>query len=146
MLVLLDSDVVLDFLLKRPRCFADADAIMVHLQNRRFSGFVSSITPVNAFYTCRKELGIETAFTVVKGLLRLVHVASADKAVLTRAFDLGFTDYEDAVQCASAMAANLDAIVTRNSRDYKASPLLVYNPAEFISLLVSEQDAAAEGS
>lgn len=135
MLVLLDSDVVLDFLLKRPRFFADADAIIVHLQNSSYSGFVSSITPVNAFYTCRKELGAETAFRVVRGLLRLVHIAAADKAVLTGAFDLGFSDYEDAVQCASAMSAGLDSIVTRNLKHYKASPITVYSPTEFLEVL-----------
>lgn len=138
MRVLLDSDVVLDFLLKRDKFFAEADAIIIHLQNRRFSGFISSITPVNAFYTCRKEVGKTDAFKAVKGLLRLVHIATADKTVLNDAFDLGFDDYEDAVQCASAVAAGLDAIVTRNIKDFDGSPIPVYPPAEFLSILETE--------
>jgi len=139
MRVLLDSDVVLDFLLKRPEFFAEADAIFVHLQDRRFSGFISSITPINAFYTCRKELGRERAFHVVRGLLRLAHVAPATKAVLEEAFKLGFSDYEDAVQCASAMATGLDAVITRNTSDYKSSPMPVYEPADFIKLIASNE-------
>lgn len=50
------------------------------------------------------------AFKAVEGLLKLVEVCRANKSVLQNAFTLNFTDYEDAVQCASAMAENLDAL------------------------------------
>lgn len=54
------------------------------------------------------------------------------------AFSLGFSDYEDAVQCASAVAAGLDAIVTRNTEDFAGSPIPVYSPAEFLEFLDTE--------
>jgi predicted nucleic acid-binding protein len=135
MRVLLDNDVVLDFLLVRQPFFLEADEIFVRLQNKEFRAYISGITPINAFYTTRKEKGKDVAFKTVEGLLKLVEVCRTNKLVLQNAFTLNFTDYEDAVQCASAMAENLDAIVTRNTNDYKNSSVKVYSPGEFLQFL-----------
>jgi hypothetical protein len=49
------------------------------------------------------------------------------------------TDYEDAVQHAAAQAAGLDAIITRDLKDYKHSILPVYSPADFLALISPTQ-------
>lgn len=135
MRILLDYDVVLDFLLTRQPFFIEADEIFVRLQNKEFRAYISAITPINAFYATHKEKGKDVAFSAVEDFLKLVEVAKMDKQILQNAFNLNFTDYEDAVQCASAMAENLDAIVTRNSKDYKNSSVKVYSPSEFLQVL-----------
>ncbi len=71
----------------------------------------------------------------VRCLLLLVEVCRMDKQILQNAFSLNFTDYEDAVQCASALAENLDAIVTRNTKDYKNSLVKIYSPSKFLQFL-----------
>jgi predicted nucleic acid-binding protein len=135
MRVLLDSNVVLDFILKRRDFFAEANEIFVRMQNLEFEGFVSPITPINAFYTAKKEIGLATAFASVENLLEVVEICRSDKQTLKNAFSLDFKDYEDAVQCASAIAEGLDAIVTRNTRDFTNSPIEVYPPADFLAHL-----------
>ena len=112
MRVLLDTNVVLDFVLERSQFFDEADGIFLKCRNKEIEAFVSPITPIN-FYTTRKEKGKDIAFKAVEGLIILVEICRIDKLVLQNAFRLGFTDFEDAVQCASAMAEDLDAIVTR---------------------------------
>jgi hypothetical protein len=42
---------------------------------------------------------------------------------------LPFTDYEDAVQHASATSNGLDAIVTRNVKDFTGATISVLSPA-----------------
>ena len=138
MRVLIDTNVVLDFLLVREKFFPDANEIFNHIQTGEFEAFVSAITPVNTFYTARKEIGGEKALKLVKELTQLVSIARTDGIVISTAFDLGFTDYEDAVQCASAMAEGLDAIVTRNTKDYTNSPIQIYSPSEFLGILRNE--------
>ena len=135
MRVLLDNDVVLDFLLIRHPFYAAADEIFVRLQNKEFEAFISTITPINAFYMTRKEKGKDVAFKAVEGLIKLVEVCRTNKSVLQNAFTLGFTDFKDVVQCASAIAENLDAIVTRNVKDYKNATVKVYSPNEFLHVL-----------
>ncbi len=135
MRVLLDNDVVLDFILKRPPFNVEAKKIFDYAGGGKITIYISAITPINAFYTTRKEKGKDIAFKAVEGLLKLVEVCRTDKSVLQNAFTLGFSDFEDAVQCASAMAENLDAIVTRNIKDYKNSTIKVYSPTEFLQFL-----------
>ena len=138
MKVLLDTNVVLDFILRRTDFIVEAGEIFVRLQNLEFEGFVSSITPINAFYTTKKEINAGAAFASIKKLLTVVEVCLTGKAEMQMAFSLDFSDFEDAVQCASAMAEGLDAIVTRNTKDYANSPIQIYSPAEFLEVLKNE--------
>lgn len=41
-------------------------------------------------------------------------------------------DFEDALQIASVFAAKADFIVTRNTADYRRSPVPAITPAEFL--------------
>jgi len=44
-----------------------------------------------------------------------------------------FKDFEDALQCYSALGNNLiDVIITRNIKDYKSSELPVMTPGTFL--------------
>ena len=133
--VLLDNDVVLDFILKRPPFNVEAKEIFDYAGRGEIVIYISTITPINAFYTTRKEKGKDIAFKAVEGLLKLVEVCRTNKSVLQNAFTLNFTDFEDAVQCASALAENLNAIVTRNSKDYTNSPVKIYSPDEFLKIV-----------
>lgn len=135
MRVLLDTNVVLDFILKRPPFDLEAKEIIARSARRQITIFVSPITPINAFYTTRKEKGKAVAFQAVEDFLKLVEIAETGKQVLENAFALNFNDYEDAVQSACASAENLDAIVTRNVKDYKNAALPVYSPTDFLRVL-----------
>jgi len=135
MRILLDNDVVLDYVLKRQPFYVPAEEIFMLNAKNDITVYVSGITPVNVFYTGRKLKGKDFAFKAVRRLLLLVEVCRMDKQVLQNAFSLNFTDYEDAVQCASALVEHLDAIVTRNTTDYKNSSVKVYSPGEFLQFL-----------
>ena len=135
MRVLLDTNVVLDFVLERQSFFAEADKIFIRLKNTEFVAFVSAITPINVFYTTRKEKDKATAFSAIEELLKLVQIAESSNRIYQNALTLNFSDYEDAVQHECAVAENLDAIVTRNVKDYKNSSIQIYSPTEFLRVL-----------
>ena len=135
MRVLIDTNIFLDYVLERHPFHADAEAIILHLADEDFEGFVSAITPVNVYYFGRKLKERDHARKEVRRLIRMLEIARTDKEILQDAFTLDFKDYEDAVQCASAMAEGLDGIVTRNVRDFKNSPIPVYSPAKFLEIL-----------
>ncbi len=59
------------------------------------------------------------------------------KVLFDTALNSPISDFEDAIQIASAINANLDAIVTRNLSDYKNSPVPVYSPSDFLALLAA---------
>jgi hypothetical protein len=121
--------------MSRQSFFAEADQIFIKLQNNDFTAFVSPITPINVFYTTRKEKDKATAFAAIEELLKPVQIATTDKFVFQNAPRLGFNDYEDAVQCACALTENLDAVVTRNTKDFTNTSLQIYSPSEFLQIL-----------
>lgn len=135
MRILLDTNVVLDFILKRQPFDIEAKEIFVRAAQKQIEIFVSPITPINSFYTTNKEKGRAAAFQSTEQLLKLIRVTKCDKTVFQNALSLGFNDYEDAVQHECAPAENLDAIVTRNVKDYKNSSVKVYSPSEFLQIL-----------
>ncbi|MBK9215570.1 MAG: PIN domain-containing protein [Chloracidobacterium sp.] len=135
MQILLDTDVALDFLLRREPFFPNANEIFRLNARKQITIHLASVTPVNIFYIGRKLKGREDAFKAVRRIVRLTRICRTDESVLNAALNLGISDFEDAVQVAAAVAERLDAIVTRNFSDFEASPVPVYDPTEFLSLV-----------
>jgi hypothetical protein len=79
--------------------------------------------------------GIEGAKRVVAETLFTFDICPVTASVLQVAASLPMTDFEDAVQHACATAVGLDAIVTRNLKDFSGATLLVYDPAGFLALV-----------
>ncbi|MDX6530575.1 MAG: hypothetical protein QOH41_2865 [Blastocatellia bacterium] len=139
MRVLLDTDIIFDFMLKREPFFQAASDLILLNTNGQFDGYISSITPVNLFYLGRKIVGSVQIKQGIGDLLKLVQVCPITHSCLSEALSLSFADYEDAVQHASAAASGLDAIVTRNLKDYKNATLPVFSPTDFLKKLELQQ-------
>jgi predicted nucleic acid-binding protein len=135
MRALLDSDVNLDFILQRQPFFVEAAEIFTRLGNGEFDAYVSAVTPINVYYFTRKAKGISGARQAVQDLLIAAKVCAIESKTLQNAHNSPITDYKDAVQHECALAANLDAIVTRNLKDYKNSLVKVYSPTEFLQII-----------
>lgn len=140
MRVLIDTNVILDYVLDRQPFHPDAEKIILLVASEDIVGYLSSITPINVYYTGRKLKGRDHSLKEVRRLVRLFEIVTADKQVLQNAFDLEFSDYEDAVQGASAISESLDAIVTRDTSDFEKSPIPVYSPAEFLNVLSAKNE------
>jgi predicted nucleic acid-binding protein len=133
--VLLDTNVVLDFLLDRAP-FADAAAALWQANDDgQIEAYISVVTPVNVFYIARKLKGTATARQLVESLLSACRVCAPDRSALLSALALPVKDYEDAVQVVSAQAEMLDALITRDPDDYKGVSLPVFSPAAFLGQL-----------
>jgi predicted nucleic acid-binding protein len=135
MKTLIDTNVVLDWLLARQPFDVEAVAILNAFRQKRFSAFVSAITPSNVFYIVRKQKGIAEAQQAVLAILTNFQICTVDYNNLQLATTLGFTDYEDAIQNACAITDNLDCIVTRDLKDYTNASLPVYSPVDFLKLI-----------
>jgi len=139
MRVLLDTDVVLDLIMARIP-FASAAGELFDLSEQGvFQAHVSALTPLNIFYIARKAKSSTDLRAAIKQLVQSVNVCPIDEAILVAAFALPFSDYEDAVQHCCATASSLDAIVTRNTKDYKNATLPVYSPTDFLDQLKHQQ-------
>jgi predicted nucleic acid-binding protein len=135
MRILIDTNVVLDFLLQRDPFFQDAERLFQAISQDRVVGYVTATTLTDIFYIARRHTkSIEKARLAVSETLTAMAVCPVDRGVLETALSSNCADFEDAVQIFSAVAQGLDAIVTRNQKDFIGSNLPIYSPTELLNL------------
>ncbi|MEM7583243.1 MAG: PIN domain-containing protein [Acidobacteriota bacterium] len=135
MIVLIDTDVLLDVALDRPPYAAAAVELLNACQVGHLSGFVAWHSISNFYYLVRPTKGGLETRSMVLDLLQFIRVAATDTESLLYAIGLEMNDFEDAMQVAAAVACNAEVIVTRNHRDYTDSPITVSGPQALTSEL-----------
>lgn len=135
MRVLLDTNVVLDVLLKREPWQAEAAALWQAVDAGQVTAYLPASTVTDIFYIARRLTDIVRARQSVQICLDAFNIGTIDRAVLERAQILSGSDYEDNVQLACAEINSLDAIITRNPKDFTGSPIAVWSPAECLERL-----------
>lgn len=129
---LLDTNVLLDAVLRRQPWAEDANRIILALDSGLGRGVLCATTLTNYHYIARKFVGNTRALADISAFLHLYDIAPVDEAVLRAAQASNFVDFEDAVLHASAMATNCDAIITRDINGFATAKLPVYTPAEYV--------------
>jgi predicted nucleic acid-binding protein len=137
MRVLFDTNVLLDALLARKPFVEDAALLLEAIESGQIEGFMSATTVTDVHYLVgRQTRHPETAITAVTRLLELMEICTVDRNVLEQAIALEFSDFEDAVQIACAMALDLDTIVTRDVDGFRDSPISALSPRELRNRLI----------
>ena len=132
MRVLIDTNVILDVLCEREGFAETALHIFRLCEIKRLDGIVSALSIPNIVYIMRKELDKNRIAAVVERLSLIFTIADLTAADLTQAAKLGFDDFEDALQAACAKRVKAERIITRNTKDFKESPIPAITPVEFI--------------
>jgi len=133
--ILLDTNVILDFAMKRGEHYAFARKIMEEIAEGRLIGHVSASQITDIYYFLEKEFSREKAVKVIVDLIGSIRVIRVDKETIETAIESGMSDFEDAVQAASAHAVYVDIVVTRDKKGFLDSDLRVYSPEEFLKAL-----------
>lgn len=131
--ILIDTDVILDFLFDRKPFSDQSSAILDLCERGQIDGFVTAVTVSNIYYLLRKVAKHEKVIDSLKLLMNMVDVVSTDKKSVLNALNSDFKDFEDALQNFSAKNHNkIKIIVTRNVKDYKSSDLSVMQPEGYL--------------
>ena len=133
--IFIDSDILLDALLKRPQFVLDAVNVLVLADNTaEFQLMTSAVAFVNVHYFLDKYDHINK-FQRLKGLRLKISIINVDEKIIDQALKSGNDDFEDMVQYFAAISADVDVILTRNKKDYKQSILPVLTAGEFLNTL-----------
>lgn len=135
MKVLIDTNVVLDLLLEREPFVETAIALFEQIERGKLAGYIAATTITNIFYIIRKTEGREVALAAIKQLLIGLQFCAVDRQTVETALSLGLKDFEDSIQLACATLNQLDAIVTRDPKDFSGSNLPIYSPTELLNQL-----------
>lgn len=133
MKIYLDTNIVLDVLLKRESFYPDSLAILNSCESTKHEGWIGIISIANIFYIGSKLAGKGEALKAISILIGYLRVAGGNTQTVKTAIESGFEDFEDALQNASATETDgVEAIISRNTKDFKNSLLPVFTPVEFL--------------
>ena len=137
MIVLLDTDVLIDLALDRAPHSEAAAGLIDALEQRPGTAFVAWHSLSNFFYLVSPSRGKHQTKDFLLDLMRFVRVAPTTTESFLYAGTLDLKDFEDAMQVAAAAACQASMIATRNLRDYARSPIRAAEPRAVLAELVS---------
>ena len=133
MRLLIDGNIILDVLQKRIPHYEDSAKIWKMCETDLAEGYVSALTFANLVYVMRKELSTDKISETLKSLSLIFRFEDLKPSDLTVASDLGWDDFEDAIQSVTAERIGADNIITRNVKDFKKSKVIAFTPTEFLA-------------
>lgn len=135
MRLLIDANIVLDVLQKREPYWKDSSVIWKLCETEQAEGYMSTLTFANLMYVMRRELDPAQIRDVLDKLRLIFRFADFTAADMEKAAEMGWDDFEDAIQAATAERIMADSIITRNVRDFRNSKVIAFTPSEFIARL-----------
>jgi predicted nucleic acid-binding protein len=134
--ILIDTDVFLDFFFDRKPYSDYASQLLSLCESKKVMGFVTPVICSNVYYILRQTATHDKVITKLKQLLMILNILLMDDEVVLQALNSGFRDFEDALQNAAAMRTrDINAILTRNVKDYKKSELGIMTPEDYLKQL-----------
>jgi len=137
MKVLVDSNVVLNKLLKQPAFFAGSNAVFTLAEIGKITGYISASAVTDIYYIARKSLGKAAAREAIKKMLLVFYPAAVTGDDIYQALDLEWGDFEDSVQYAVGEGLAVDYIITRNTQDFTSGSIVAITPEQFIEIITN---------
>lgn len=134
MKVCFDSNAVIDIFVK-DQWFFDSFAAYDVAALKRFDACISAASTSDIVYVLhRRGLSRKESLNALPSLFDLFDVFDVTAADCRNAEQSLMTDYEDALLAYAAYRNGVDLIVTRNTRDFRDSPVKAISPKEFVTL------------
>lgn len=133
MKVLLDTNIVLDYLGANQGFTEDAEKVFELASRRNDIKLVSSSAITDIVYVLRRAVKdrdiVKRKYASFRKRISILAVTEQD---IDRAFDRDWKDFEDAVQYTVAESNGVDCIITSNKNDFEEQQIPCYLPQEFI--------------
>jgi predicted nucleic acid-binding protein len=131
----LDTNIIVDLIADRKPFSKYAIQIFQKAELKEIELFTSSHSIATTHYLLKKYLAEKELREVLYNLLDYITVIAVDVDILKKGLRSNHKDFEDSIQilCASSIE-KIDCIVTRNTKDFKASEIPAFNPDEILSI------------
>ncbi len=133
--ILIDTNVLIDYLLEREPFFEDAKDVILSCADGKVKGCIAAHSIPNMFFILRKDYGAKERREVLSNLCSIFDVEGIDKVKLVSGLaNEDFSDFEDCLQMECAKSYGADYIITRNISDYATSEIKAIMPKEYLKL------------
>lgn len=135
MTLLIDTNIVLDVLMNRSEFVKTSSMVWKLCETEQTEGYISALSFANIMYIMRKQLTPKQIEEVFDQLKLIFSFSALNAAVLTKAVNMKWDDFEDAIQSATAETVHADYIITRNLKDFSQSKIMALLPSELLARL-----------
>jgi len=136
MKLLIDTNIILDALMRREPWASSAEAILLAAAEEKVEVCITASTFTDLHYLLRKYLkNKDNVKQALLGLLAVVDVLDVTGVDCEKAFDLDMPDYEDALLAYCGKRHKVDYIITRNTKHFEGSPVRFMDPNGFFEIL-----------
>nr|VFJ58230.1 MAG: Predicted nucleic acid-binding protein, contains PIN domain [Candidatus Kentron sp. DK] len=133
MKVMLDINVLLDVAQGREPFYPSSADVLSTLLRGGASGCIPGHALTTLHYLLSRENSAEVANEFIDWLLARFRIIGEDHGIFVRARSLKMKDFEDAVVASAAENAGCQWVITRNPKDFLASPVPPLMPEEFLA-------------
>ena len=139
MKLLIDTNVILDMVLKRGSCDISVE-LFRKIRTSGIDAYITASAVTDLFYIIRKEMhNTDQTYVIMENIFKLVRILSVTEKDIRDAFRKKWKDFEDCVQYVTGENNGVDCIVTANQRDYTDTILPVLAPSVCINMIDNMQ-------
>ena len=134
--VLIDTNIVLDWFIKREPFYETAKVLLNKCWFSNIRSYLSIHSICDLFYIINKKFSIDEKKKLLQLLINRNNIISESKSDIENFIkNEKWTDLEDGLQMLSAKNCKLDYIITRNISDFQDSSVPAIEPEAFLKLL-----------
>ena len=135
MTVLIGTNVILDYVLKREPHAAGAKACIDILLTRKAKMWLPVGALIDIYYaTMQVRHDTYAARVIISKLLSAFEIVATDKSDCIRALELDMVDFEDALLATCAKKLKAAHIITREADAFNSSPVPAISPEEWVNV------------
>lgn len=137
MVVLIDANVILDYVASREPYYHDAYKVIEMCYSKEIKGYLAFHSVSIIWYVFRKFIPDEAERRIwMRKILQIVRVTGTSHEEIMRAVDMeAFKDFEDCLQDRCAEYVNAEYIITNNLKDFAQSVVTAVTPSDFCKIM-----------
>lgn len=133
--ILIDTNVLLDYLLTREPFYEDAKKIVMACTDGEIKGCIAAHSISNMYFILRKDYSAKERREILINLFKIFDTEGIDQdKLLSGLQNEKFSDFEDCLQMECAKSYGAKYIVTRNIEDFKYSEVKAILPMDYLKL------------
>lgn len=129
----LDTNIIIDVIAYRLPFYTESAKIFDYGIKGQVNLFMSALSYSNIYYIAKKTTSHQSCVAIMKKLSSLIKTVDVTTEIIDLSISSDFKDFEDSIQYYTALTVkNIDAIITRNPKDFKLSTIPLLLPQEVI--------------
>lgn len=132
MKLFLDTNILVDIAANRSPWVRDALILLQLASQHKVKLVAADYSFINVAYIIRKQLPQPELYRLLKDLNEYIEAATTGGQIILLALNAQWKDFEDCIQSLVAYKESADYIITRNEKDFSASPVPAMSPHDFL--------------